>query len=130
LMPVRAILYHISSWSHGSLHVYVLFGWWLSHWEYSRDHIQRLGTTPSWGMGRTTHLKNINTELFPSKKNTGTKSGAQTKGKVIQRLPHLEIHPICRHQTPILLLMSRSIGWQKPSMAVPWETLPETDQDR
>jgi len=29
--------------------------------------------------------------------NTGTKSGAETKGKAIQRLPHLGIHPICSH---------------------------------
>jgi hypothetical protein len=31
--------------------------------------------------------------------NTRTKSGAGTEGKAIQRLPHLGIHPICRHQT-------------------------------
>ena len=31
--------------------------------------------------------------------NTETKCGAETKGKDIQRLPHLGIHPICSHQT-------------------------------
>lgn len=31
--------------------------------------------------------------------NTGTKNGAETEEKVIQRLPHLGIHPICYHQT-------------------------------
>jgi len=40
--------------------------------------------------------------------NTGTKSGAGTKDKVIQRLPLLRIHPICSHQTQSLLLMPRS----------------------
>jgi len=40
--------------------------------------------------------------------NTGTKSGAGTEGKALQRLPHLEIHPICCHQTQSLLLMPRS----------------------
>jgi len=40
--------------------------------------------------------------------NTGTKSGAETEDKAIQRLPHLGIHPICSHQTQLLLLMPRS----------------------
>ena len=55
-----------------------------------------------------THLKKFNPELLLSKGNIGTKSGAETKGKAIQRLPHLGIHPICRQQTQALLLMSRS----------------------
>jgi hypothetical protein len=46
-----------------------------------------------------THPQNFNLELLLSKGNTGTKSGAETEGKVIQRLPHLGIHPTCRHQT-------------------------------
>ena len=50
-------------------------------------------------MGPPTHLKNINTELFLSKQNTQTKSGRETERKVTQRLPHLGIHPISRHQT-------------------------------
>jgi hypothetical protein len=33
------------------------------------------------------HLKNINTELFLSKGNAGTKSPAETEGKTIQRVP-------------------------------------------
>jgi hypothetical protein len=37
-----------------------------------------------------------------------TKYGKETEGKRLQRLPHLEIHPIYRHLTWILLLMSRS----------------------
>jgi hypothetical protein len=54
-------------------------------------------------------LKNINPEFLLSKGNAETKNGAETKGKAIQRLPHLGIHPICRHQTQTLLLMPRSI---------------------
>jgi hypothetical protein len=41
----------------------------------------------------THHLKNNNPEFLLSKGNTGTKNGAETKGKAIQRLPHLGIHP-------------------------------------
>jgi hypothetical protein len=37
-----------------------------------------------------------------SKGNAGTKTGAETEGKDIQRLPHLGIHPICKHQTTIV----------------------------
>jgi hypothetical protein len=45
-------------------------------------------------MGPPTHLKNINPEFLLSKGNAGTKSGTETEGKAIQRLPHLGIHPI------------------------------------
>jgi hypothetical protein len=31
--------------------------------------------------------------------NMETKCGPETEGKTIQRLPHLEIHPIYSHQT-------------------------------
>jgi hypothetical protein len=40
-----------------------------------------------------------------SKGNEITKNGAETEGKDIQRPVHLEIYPICRHQTQMLLLM-------------------------
>jgi hypothetical protein len=46
-------------------------------------------------MGPPTHLKNINPEIFLSKENARTKSGAETGEKAIERLPHLGIHPIC-----------------------------------
>jgi hypothetical protein len=45
-------------------------------------------------MGPPTYLKNINPELFLSRGNAGTKNGAESEGKAIQRLPHLGIHPI------------------------------------
>jgi hypothetical protein len=53
-------------------------------------------------MGLPTHLKNINSELLLSKGNTETKSGAETEGKAVQRLPHWGIHPICSHQAQAL----------------------------
>jgi hypothetical protein len=40
--------------------------------------------------------------------NADTKYGVETKGKAIQRLPHLGIHPIYSHQTQTLLRMPRS----------------------
>jgi len=46
-------------------------------------------------MGPLIHLKNINSEFLLSKGNVGTKSGAETEGKAILRLPHLGIHSIC-----------------------------------
>ena len=36
---------------------------------------------------------------------TETKFGAKTKGMIIQRLPHLGIHPINNHETHTLLQM-------------------------
>jgi len=60
-----------------------------------------------------------------TRENTVTKSGAGTKGKVIQRLPHLRINCICSHQPQSLLLMARSACWQEPYMDVSWEALPE-----
>jgi hypothetical protein len=66
-------------------------------------------------MGPPNHLKNINPEFLLSKGNVGTKSKAET----IKRLSHLEIHPICRHQTQTLLLMLRTACWQDLGIAVP-----------
>ena len=40
--------------------------------------------------------------------NVGTKCGAETEEKAIQRLPHLEIHPIYIHQTWKLWWMTGS----------------------
>jgi exonuclease III len=40
--------------------------------------------------------------------NMETKCRAETKGKAIQRLPHLGIHPIYSHQTQTLVWMPRS----------------------
>ena len=40
--------------------------------------------------------------------NMKTKCGAETEGKAIQRLSHLEIHPIYSYQTQTLLWMPAS----------------------
>jgi hypothetical protein len=42
------------------------------------------------------------------KGNTETKCGTEAEGKAIQRLPHLGNHPIYKHQTQVLLWMSRT----------------------
>jgi hypothetical protein len=50
--------------------------------------------------------------------NTVAKCGAETKGKTIQRLTNLSIHPIYSHQTQTLLWMPRSACRQDPDIAV------------
>jgi hypothetical protein len=40
--------------------------------------------------------------------NTEAKCGTETEGKVIQRPPHLGIHPIYIHQTQTVLWMPKS----------------------
>jgi len=44
-------------------------------------------------MGPHAHLKNNNPEFLLSIENAGTKNGAEFEEKVIQRVPHLGIHP-------------------------------------
>ena len=85
---------------------------------------------PGWGMASSTHLQNFNPEFLLSQGDTGTMNRAETEGKSIQRLPHLGIHPTCRHQTQTLLLMPRSACWQELDTAVSWEALPVLDQYR
>jgi len=55
--------------------------------------------------GATTHFENIDIELLLCKGNTETKNGAETKGKVIQKVPHLGIHSM---QLPDLDTMADS----------------------
>jgi hypothetical protein len=94
-------------------------------WRTCRDHIQRLGKVSSWGVEPPTHLQTFNPEWLLSK------CGAETEGrKAIQRLPHMDIYPIYRHQTQTLLLMPRSAYWQEPVIAVSWEALPKPDKYR
>jgi hypothetical protein len=59
--------------------------------------------------------QSVDASILPKTKNKmliggdmETKCGAETEGKAIQRLPHLGIHPIYKHQTQTLLQMSRS----------------------
>jgi hypothetical protein len=62
--------------------------------------------------------------------NTETKNGVETEGKAIQRLSHLGIHSIYRHQSQTLLWMTRSACWHEPNIAVFWKALPEPDKYR
>ena len=50
--------------------------------------------------------------------NMDTECGAETKGKAIQRLPHLGIHPIYSYQTQTLLWKLTSAVCQEPDIAV------------
>jgi hypothetical protein len=62
--------------------------------------------------------------------NTKTKFRAETEGKVIQKLAHLGIYPIFRHQTWTLLQMPRSACWQEADIAASSDALPEPDKCR
>jgi hypothetical protein len=42
--------------------------------------------------------------------NTETKGRSETEGKAIQRLPYLEIHPICSYQIQTLLWMQEVLA--------------------
>jgi hypothetical protein len=63
------------------------------------------------------------TKFLLSTGNAGTKSGAETEGKAIQRLTHLGIHSICRHQIQTLLLMTKMC-----LLTGAWEVLPKIDK--
>jgi hypothetical protein len=64
------------------------------------------------------HLQIFNPDGLLSKRNTGTECGAETEGKAIQKLLHLGIHPIYRHQNQTLLLLPRGACYQEPAVAV------------
>jgi hypothetical protein len=64
---------------------------------------------------------------YPWEGDKETKCGAETEGKVIQRLPHLWIHPIYSHQTQTLLWLPTSACLQEPHIAVSWEVLINTE---
>jgi hypothetical protein len=84
---------------------------------------------PCWGIGSPTHLTNFNPELLLYKGYSVTKSGTETEEKAIQRLPYLGTHPIYRHQTQTLLLMSRSACSQEPNKTVSCEAQSLTNRD-
>jgi hypothetical protein len=47
-----------------------------------------------------------------------TKCGTETEGMTIQRLPHLGIHPIYKHQNQTLFWISTGACWQEPDIVV------------
>jgi hypothetical protein len=55
---------------------------------------------------------------------TETKIRAKTKGKTIQRLPHLGIHPIYNNQTQILLHTPERFCCQDSDIALSCESMP------
>jgi hypothetical protein len=57
---------------------------------------------------------------------TETKFGAETKGKVIQWLSHLVIHPIYSHETQTLLWMPSAL----PDIALSWKVVAVPDKYR
>jgi hypothetical protein len=58
------------------------------------------------------------TQNFSCLKETQTKSGAEIEGKAIHRVPHLDIHPILRHQSQTLVLMPRYACREELGIAV------------
>jgi hypothetical protein len=55
---------------------------------------------------------------------TETNFGAMSKGWIIQRLPHPEIHPMISHQTQTPLHMPARFYWRNPDKAVSCEAMP------
>jgi hypothetical protein len=54
---------------------------------------QSVDTSPLLRIGNKTPMEGV----------TETKFGAEMKGWTVQKLPHLEVHPIISHQTQTLL---------------------------
>ena len=83
-------------------------------------------------MGLRTHLKIFNPELFLCKEHAGTKNGAETEGKVIQRstlgsISHLQTqNPKTIADTTIFQLMAEPFRGQLYQDSVP---APKTDAD-
>ena len=55
---------------------------------------------------------------IPTEGDTGTKCGAESEEKTIQRLPHLGIHPIYSYKTQTLSCMPTSACWPELDMAI------------
>jgi hypothetical protein len=71
----------------------------------STDHM-KLKKKKDQSVDTTVYLRMGNKILLGG--NLETKCGAEIEGKAIQRLPHLGLHLIYRHQTQTLLHMPRS----------------------
>jgi len=74
--------------------------------EYSLEAQSTLGTIHRPQKFKNKEDQSVNASVLLRRRNeilTGenakTKCGAETKGKAIQRLPHLGIHPTYSHQT-------------------------------
>ena len=94
---------------------------WISTIQFT-DH-RKLQRKEDQSLGALLLLRRGNKLLMGG--NIETKCGAKTEYKAIQRQPHLEISSIYSHQKETLLLMLWNPCWDKPYIAVSWETLPE-----
>ena len=68
------------------------------HIKHKKKENHTVDTSIHLRRGKQAHMEGV----------TETKCGAETEGMTIQRLPHLRIHPIYRHQTQTLLWMTTS----------------------
>jgi hypothetical protein len=71
----------------------------------------------------TSFLLRVESKI-PMERVTETKFRAETEGRTIQRLPHLGIHSIYKHQTQTLLHMPERFYWQDPDIAISCEAMP------
>jgi hypothetical protein len=67
-------------------------------------------------MGPLTYLKLFNPEMFLFKGKTGTKIGTETKGKVMQRLPHLGNPPHLQTPTSATIADAKKEGFADRSL--------------
>jgi hypothetical protein len=79
------------------------------------------------GWAQQYNLKSFDPELFLSKRNAGSKNGAEIEGKAIQQPAQLGMIPIGGHQTLALFLMLYCTYRQEPSIVILREALPAAD---
>jgi hypothetical protein len=63
--------------------------------KFKQKEDQNVGTSFLLRMGNKIHRERV----------TDTKVGAETVDRTMQRIPHLEIHPLYYHQTQTILYM-------------------------
>jgi hypothetical protein len=90
---------------------YVLTGKWILAQKLGIPKIQftdqmKLKKKEEQSVGALVLLRRGNKILMGAKMEM--KCGAETEGKTIQRLPHLQIYPVYSHQMQTLLWMPRS----------------------
>jgi hypothetical protein len=84
-------------------------------------HIKFKKKKEDWSVDASALLRRENKTLMGW--NMETECGS-IEGKAIQRLPHLEIHPIYCHQTQTLFWMPRNTWQQESDLDDSWKALP------
>ena len=84
------------------------------HMKLKKNEDQSVDTSFLLRMGNKIPMEGVTETMF----------GAKMKGWAIQRLPHLEIHPIISNQTQTLLHMPARFCWKDPDIAVSCEAMP------